>query len=340
MGYHKEREIKRAKRKKRRRILFSIFTLLCAGGLIFSSIYPPNTWKYYVALPKISSRADGELRLHFLDVGQGDCTIVEFPDGKILMIDGGDGSVKTSKTVLRYLNALKIDTIDFLVATNPSSYRVGALDEVVRYKDVLRVYRPYGVDYTCNSEYAEFLGILEKEDCVVYDNAYNEGEVVYGEREYGWIMLSPQPYEDPTSFYHAVVDEKNYSAEAIKNISATILVSYQGVNALLMSDAGTETERFLYNMERKSVFETCKMPTLALAGKTSILKLSDHGSARTSDWFLEYLGVKDGIVSCGDGADDSASLEKLLDRGITRHATDEVGSVIVTIDENGRYWIE
>ena len=55
---------------------------------------------------KIAAREEGELRVHFLDVGQGDCTIVEFPSGDAVVIDAGDGSFTNRNHTVRYLKAL------------------------------------------------------------------------------------------------------------------------------------------------------------------------------------------------------------------------------------------
>ena len=55
---------------------------------------------------KLAAREEGELRVHFLDVGQGDCTIVEFPSGEAVVIDAGDGSFINRNHTVRYLKAL------------------------------------------------------------------------------------------------------------------------------------------------------------------------------------------------------------------------------------------
>ena len=73
-----------------------------------------KTWKYYFGQPELSKRNEGELRVHFLDVGQGDSALVELPDGKILLVDGGDDLESTSTTIMRYLKALKVNTWYFI----------------------------------------------------------------------------------------------------------------------------------------------------------------------------------------------------------------------------------
>ena len=106
MSYATEKEKIEAKIKIWKRILLGVLLFVLLGLCIFSAFVPANTWKYYVGLPKISRREAGQMRIHFLDVEQGDATLIELPDGKIMLIDGGNGTEKTAKKLLRYLNAL------------------------------------------------------------------------------------------------------------------------------------------------------------------------------------------------------------------------------------------
>ena len=53
----------------------------------------------------------------FIDVGQGDSTLVMLPDGKVMLIDAGEASA--SRAVLDALEAADVDDIDYLVATHP-----------------------------------------------------------------------------------------------------------------------------------------------------------------------------------------------------------------------------
>ena len=154
MGYRAEKEKTERKKKLLKRVLLGILLLCIAGLSIFSAIVPPVTWKYYVNLPKIARRADGELRIHFIDVGQGDCTLVELPDGKTMLIDGGNSKKSTEKKVLRHLNALKINTIDYLIVTHADVDHCGGLNEVVKYKKVVNAYRLHvGVFFAKAGEY-------------------------------------------------------------------------------------------------------------------------------------------------------------------------------------------
>ena len=76
-------------------------------------------------------REEDTLRVTFIDVGYGDSTLCEFPDGKVMLIDGGDGSYANNLAILTVLNERGVDTIDYLVCTSVLGEYCGGLDEVI-----------------------------------------------------------------------------------------------------------------------------------------------------------------------------------------------------------------
>ena len=69
------------------------------------------------------SAAAGTLQVHYLDVGQGDSILILAPDGKVMLIDGGE----SNSGALAYLKAKGITHIDLMVATHPHSDHIGGL---------------------------------------------------------------------------------------------------------------------------------------------------------------------------------------------------------------------
>lgn len=87
----------------------------------------------------------GELRLHFVDVGQGDCTIIEFPDGKTMIIDGGENNKKTEAAIDGFIKTnLGADFryFDYAVLTHADSDHCGSLDYVLENYPAQVVFRP------------------------------------------------------------------------------------------------------------------------------------------------------------------------------------------------------
>lgn len=79
---------------------------------------------------------DGELKVHFIDVGQGDSSLIEYKDIDIL-IDGGDN--RTYKKLLKYMAKQDIDDIDLLIGTHMDADHIGGLDMVLAEYDVEKV---------------------------------------------------------------------------------------------------------------------------------------------------------------------------------------------------------
>ena len=77
---------------------------------------------------------DTELVVHFIDVGQGDSTFIQFPNGDTSLIDGGTRN--NGEKVVKYLKDLKIDRIDYLIATHPHEDHIGGLPDVIRNFDI------------------------------------------------------------------------------------------------------------------------------------------------------------------------------------------------------------
>ncbi|MBI3781827.1 MAG: ComEC/Rec2 family competence protein [Deltaproteobacteria bacterium] len=79
--------------------------------------------------------AHRDLRLTFLSVGQGDCTLVELPGGKVMLVDAagiGDGSFDIGERVIApYLWSRKIARVDYLVLSHPQWDHYGGMRFIV-----------------------------------------------------------------------------------------------------------------------------------------------------------------------------------------------------------------
>ena len=89
--------------------------------------------------------ADAELRVHFVDVGQGDCTIIELPDGKTMVIDGAENRKTHEQQISTFIqNTLPEDFkyFDYAILTHPDSDHCGSFDYVLDNYPARKVYRP------------------------------------------------------------------------------------------------------------------------------------------------------------------------------------------------------
>ncbi len=92
---------------------------------------------------------DSNYRVHYIDVGQGNSSFIEFPDGKTMLIDAGN--TMYGQTVVDYISSFNISTIDYLVATHSDSDHVGGMDKVFESFEVKNIYRPFQISGTGTS---------------------------------------------------------------------------------------------------------------------------------------------------------------------------------------------
>lgn len=80
------------------------------------------------------------LKVHFIDVGQGDAILIQTTGGKNILIDSGPNSAE--QQLLNYLNSLKIKVIDAVIATHPHEDHIGNMDKVISSYKIGKVYMP------------------------------------------------------------------------------------------------------------------------------------------------------------------------------------------------------
>ena len=72
----------------------------------------------------------GQLKIHYIDVGQADSILIQSPSGKIMLIDAGNNA--DGDSVVAYLKKQGVKKIDILVGTHPHEDHIGGMDNVVR----------------------------------------------------------------------------------------------------------------------------------------------------------------------------------------------------------------
>ncbi len=268
----------------------------------------------FLPAEKIAARQEGELRIHFLDVGQGDCTMIEFPTGNVLVIDAGDGGFASRSHVLRYLKGLGPASVS-LLATHADADHYGGFRTLLRAYGADKIYLP-----AVPSQAQGYLAFL---DAVASSGAETETLTRYDTLTDGsgarLVCLSP------------------YSAgETDENDSSTVLyLDYGGVRCMLCGDISSARERRLV---REYLLDSAIFGEDVRPEGVEILKAAHHGSADSSsaEW-LSLLRPSALLISSGrDNPYDLPAWEPMAryreavpDGKIYR--TDELGDIIVTI---------
>ncbi len=180
-----------------------------------------------ISLAPITS--SGNLKVSFIDVGQGDAIFFDLNDIDIL-IDAGDES--SGGTVVNYLKSQGVDDLELVVATHPHEDHIGGLPAVL---DSFRVerYIDSGVSET-SQIFAEVQSKIASEGCLV---TADKSELIrYGD-------LSVEIIE--------TVDE----SEDINNTSVVALVSYGKEKMLFAGDASASIDPWLIDLGHVNLYK-------------------------------------------------------------------------------------
>ena len=268
---------------------------------------------------RMEPRAEGELRVHFLDVGQGDCTVIEFPSGDVVLIDAGDGSFFNRIHTVRYLKALAPAHLT-MILTHADADHYGGFEALVQAFGADAFYLPAAGEDT--PEYAALLDAVER-----------SGAETGVMTRYGVIA-------DRSGAYLACISPRSLDDEEGNEASSVFYLRYEGVGVMLAGDISSAVERRLVreNALLEGIFDCGDFRVRP--EETEILKVSHHGSAYSSctEW-LSLLSPEAAVVSCGAGNSFSHPSPEALGRisavGAEIYRTDELGDVIVGIHEGG-----
>lgn len=250
----------------------------------------------FLFLP-ISAFAD--LQIHFLDVGQGDCTIV-LCDGESMVIDGGPAS--TSSFVYSYIrNTLELQHIDYVVSTHPHLDHVYGLSSVLNAAPVDLVLTP----------------VLE------WDSKAFNSMVKYAEKQ-GAPLSVPQE-GDTLQLGGATVTILHCWPEAIdygrtNDSSIVVRIDYKQTSFIITGDAEDWSEYMMIDS--------------GMNLKADVLRVAHHGSSTTSTMeFLQSVQPKYAVISVGKdngyGHPHQEVLERLNEVGSKILRTDELGTIVM-----------
>ena len=239
---------------------------------------------------------EGELRVSFIDVGQGDSEFIELPNGETLLIDAGTN--ETGADVVNYIESLGYSSIDYVVGTHPHEDHIGGLDDVIRTFDVESVYMP---KVTADTKTFEDVLDAVAEKGLSINTAKAGVSIVDGE-DLSVKMLAP------------VLDEYDNT----NDYSAVIRIVYDDTSFIFMGDA----EQYAEDLITGDV-------------DSDVLKVGHHGSSTsTGEAFLERVSPSYAVISCGLGNSyghpHTETIEKL--GGIPVFRTDEMGTIVATSD--------
>ena len=262
---------------------------LIASGLLIGSV-GVGSW--------FGFRSGNEASLTFLNVGQGDCTVIRAGDATIL-VDAGPyfrGADAGEKIVLPKLRQMGVNSVNLVILTHPDADHVGGTGAIIRKFPNAKVAISH-----CYDENAEMLADLRKwglESSRVWwlDAAQS---VKIGDFQLD-IRCPQVPKTAPSN-----------------NGSVFVKVSDDHASAVLTGDAPIESENLMLREED---------------WRAEVMKAGHHGSrTSTGDLWLSTVQPRFVVVSCGlensYGHPHRAVVDKVIKAGATLCRTDKDGDI-------------
>lgn len=258
-----------------------------------------------------------KLRIAFLDVGQGDCSVVTTPEDKTIIIDCGiitDRFNSGERTLGPYLRRNGIDKIDLLVITHLHSDHIGGINYLLEHFEISLIIES---GQKIQSDFTK------KMDSLITAKKIRRSVAKYGDL----ITVS-----DKLKFYFLFPTEKfvlenGYTIDNnLNNGSVVMMMKYMNTEVLFTGDVETEGEQFIYRQYYDLL-------------KADILKAAHHGSKSSSSIpFLICADPDAAIISCGAknkfNHPSDQTLKRLRSSGAEIYRTDVSGAVIFESDGN------
>jgi competence protein ComEC len=257
--------------------------------------------------------AENKLRITYIHVGQGDATLLEFPNGKNALIDAGnkgfgfDAGERFVNPVLKYYG---ISRINYLIGSHPHSDHIGGFEYILA---------NYTVDTLVINEFKAKSKIYKRilntaKDNKVFIKYADEGDIIIPDKRMRIYVLHPD-----TTF------ERNdsHAGHTINNSSLVFKILHGKNSFLFTGDAEFESERDMLNYG--SFLDS------------DILKVGHHGSKTSSgDRFIDQVKPEIAVISVGRKNKFKhpapLTLAKFKNRGIKFYRTDQVGTLVFESD--------
>lgn len=247
-------------------------------------------------------QVEGELKVHFIDVGQGDCTLIQTESQNILVDAGERGN---GNTILSYLESQNVDELDLVVATHPHSDHIGSMPEVLKalpVKKMLEGNVPEKLTPTSRI-YESLLDVIAEKNIPVTEAApgleYDIG---------GGAKIS-------------VLGPVSDDIKDLNNTSAVFRLDYGNTSFMFTGDAEKESEEeILAHTSKKKLH-------------ANVLKLGHHGSrtSNSQEW-LYAVAPEYAVALVGKDNDyghpHEETLKKLEKSGISLYRSDIHGTIV------------
>ncbi|MCD6312047.1 MAG: MBL fold metallo-hydrolase [Elusimicrobia bacterium] len=254
------------------------------------------------------------LTITVIDVGQGDCSLIQLPNGKTVLVDAGSGGIgwnpfdAGSTIVVPFLKKMGVKYIDYIIMTHAHSDHIGGVRPVVKKFDVGTL-----VDSgfpASEEDYELIMEIAEKKDIKLLE--VHAGDVLNWDRDCKIKVLSP-----PRKYIMGGGSPTNENSVVFK-------LTYKDISFIFTGDAEKQAGKKIVRAFKDELLCT-------------FLKVSHHGSKNslTYNWFLDWAQPIVSIICVGQntwGHPNRGTLKKLDSYGSLVYRTDRDGTIKIVTD--------
>ncbi len=236
--------------------------------------------------------------IHYIDVGQGDCILIQV-NNKNLLIDSGPSTNR--KYLLNYLKKINIKKFDYIIATHLHDDHIGNMDTIIKRYNVEKFYSPKVT--TSSDTFDSLLSALVDKNLKINVLKKGTNQINLG-KNVTLKVLSPS---------------KDFTSDNLNNYSPIIKINFLNNSFLFTGDAETSDENLV-------LFENNDL-------KADVLKVGHHGSSTsTSLDFLNSVDPSVAIISVGKNNSYGHPSQKVLslldESNIKTLRTDISGNII------------
>lgn len=276
-----------------------IFISLLVSVLVSVAVYCIISYRKTGTIFPTRELFDGQPTIHFIDVGQGDCTLITH-HGDSVLIDAGP--VSSGMVAAEYVR-MYAPVIEYFIITHPHEDHMGGAPfvfDAVKVKNLV-----LSTDAVMDEFYIQTLAL-----------AYEEGtNVIY--------------LDGPTEFESGeiditVLDSFGVEYDDLNDASMMIRVDVCSTSLLITGDAEEAEESYVLTHNDPALLDC------------DILKVAHHGSSTsTSEDFLNAVSPNTCVISCGRGNSyghpSNETVTRIRDYGADIRRTDTEGNIHIRV---------
>ncbi len=244
-----------------------------------------------------------DLTLTFVDVGQGDCTVIETPKHKKILIDSGRSN--DGKFLKDFLLKNQISKVDYIFISHIHDDHIGGISDIIDEIDI-------GLIFTPNTQY------ISEDWTIINEKARKKGIEIIKLHSNQIVKI-----EDDVILrvLHPSKDLLVNTKDDINNNSLVLLLEYKNFRALFTGDIEKEGESDIITRVDKIDID--------------VLKVAHHGSrSSTTDRFLKNFNPEVAVIQVGKnyfGHPHEEILSKLKEEKIKILRNDLNGAIIIKV---------